>query len=151
MRRKGQGRHWSVMLRRFCCLSSASTSSSSPCVPSPPISFSSTKKPLVFLGSPTVSATVLDALLNASTSPDSFFEVVLKINNLHFLLTFQMGFLISLFYSILFVGLSYLILKVLILALLENWFCIAIKESSNYICRKISLATSFCFLCVHPI
>ncbi|XP_060672403.1 uncharacterized protein LOC107416264 [Ziziphus jujuba] len=63
------------MLRRFCCLSSASTSSSSPCVPSPPISFSSTKKPLVFLGSPTVSATVLDALLNASTSPDSFFEV----------------------------------------------------------------------------
>ncbi|KAF4377424.1 hypothetical protein G4B88_026377 [Cannabis sativa] len=61
-----------MMLRRFCCFS-ASTSS----FPSYPLSFSSNtkKKPLVFLGSPQVSTAVLDALLNASASPQSSFEV----------------------------------------------------------------------------
>ncbi|KAF7822291.1 methionyl-tRNA formyltransferase-like isoform X1 [Senna tora] len=56
------------MIRRFCCLQSAT---------SPPSlgGLSSKKKSLVLLGSPQVSATVLDALLNASASPDSSFEV----------------------------------------------------------------------------
>ncbi|KAF3445256.1 hypothetical protein FNV43_RR14950 [Rhamnella rubrinervis] len=61
-----------LMLRRFCCFSSAA---SSPSIPSTPLRFSSTKKPLVFLGSPKVSTTVLDALLNASSAPESLFEV----------------------------------------------------------------------------
>ncbi|XP_062107594.1 uncharacterized protein LOC133818619 isoform X2 [Humulus lupulus] len=61
-----------MMLRRFCCFS-ASTSS----IPSSPLSFSSNskKKSLVFLGSPQVSTTVLDALLNASASPQSSYEL----------------------------------------------------------------------------
>ncbi|XP_039160799.1 uncharacterized protein LOC120289634 [Eucalyptus grandis] len=60
-----------IKLRRFCCFGTAvcpSTSSSS----SAP---TAKKKPLVFLGSPQVSATVLDALFNAPSSPDSPFEV----------------------------------------------------------------------------
>ena len=82
----------SLMLRRFCCFNTATSSSLSSC---------SKKKPLVFLGSPQVlflslsfvcclslvfgclmkwvllqvSTTVLDALFNASTVPDSLFEV----------------------------------------------------------------------------
>ncbi|KAL2896236.1 Methionyl-tRNA formyltransferase [Bienertia sinuspersici] len=55
-----------LLLRRcFCCASTAPSSSS----------LSIKKKPLVFLGSPQVSAKVLDALFNASQSSDSFFEV----------------------------------------------------------------------------
>uniref|UniRef100_A0A7N0V9P1 Uncharacterized protein n=1 Tax=Kalanchoe fedtschenkoi TaxID=63787 RepID=A0A7N0V9P1_KALFE len=55
----------SMMLRRFYCCGSISSSGSIP----------SRKKPLVFLGSPQVSVTVLDALFNASKAPDSLFEV----------------------------------------------------------------------------
>uniref|UniRef100_A0A161WHE6 Formyl transferase C-terminal domain-containing protein n=1 Tax=Daucus carota subsp. sativus TaxID=79200 RepID=A0A161WHE6_DAUCS len=55
----------SQMLRRFCC-----SSSSSCCV-----SQSTKKKQLVFLGSPQVSASVLDALFNASSAPDSLFQI----------------------------------------------------------------------------
>ncbi|ONI17341.1 hypothetical protein PRUPE_3G152400 [Prunus persica] len=58
----------SLVFRRFWCFNAATSSSSTLC-------FASNKKPLVFLGSPQVSATVLDALLNASTAPDSLFEV----------------------------------------------------------------------------
>ncbi|KAL8117915.1 uncharacterized protein LOC141723371 [Apium graveolens] len=54
----------SLMLRRFYCC--ASTSSVSP---------SAKKKQLVFLGSPQVSASVLDALFNASSAPDSLFQI----------------------------------------------------------------------------
>ncbi|KAK6913574.1 Formyl transferase, C-terminal [Dillenia turbinata] len=50
-----------LVFRRFWC-SLASTSLSS-------------RKKLVFMGSPQVSASVLDALLKASTAPDSLFEV----------------------------------------------------------------------------
>ncbi|XP_054806913.1 uncharacterized protein LOC129309371 [Prosopis cineraria] len=59
--------HSSSMIRRFCCLHSATSS--------PSLSLSCKKKSLVFLGSPQVSATVLDALLNASSASDSLFEV----------------------------------------------------------------------------
>ncbi|XP_020239615.1 uncharacterized protein LOC109818535 [Cajanus cajan] len=57
------------MIRRLCCLQSAT--------PSVPVSSPSItkKKPLVFLGAPQVSTIVLDALLNASASPHSTFEV----------------------------------------------------------------------------
>ncbi|CAI0548239.1 unnamed protein product [Linum tenue] len=55
-----------LMLRRFCCCNATVTPSSA---------VSSQKKPLVFLGSPEVSATVLDSLFNASSKPDSTFEV----------------------------------------------------------------------------
>uniref|UniRef100_A0A7N0V6L5 methionyl-tRNA formyltransferase n=1 Tax=Kalanchoe fedtschenkoi TaxID=63787 RepID=A0A7N0V6L5_KALFE len=55
----------SMMLRRFYCCGSISSSASIP----------SRKKPLVFLGSSQVSVTVLDALFNASKAPDSLFEV----------------------------------------------------------------------------
>ncbi|CAK9317992.1 unnamed protein product [Citrullus colocynthis] len=55
----------SLMFRRFCCLHS----------PSSPSSVVSKKKPLVFLGSPQVSTTVLDALLNASSAADAAFQV----------------------------------------------------------------------------
>ncbi|XVE72170.1 hypothetical protein DITRI_Ditri11bG0017200 [Diplodiscus trichospermus] len=57
------------MLRRFFCFNAASSSSVTAS------SSSSKKKSLVFLGSPQVSATVLDALFNASASPGSSFEV----------------------------------------------------------------------------
>ncbi|MCD7456397.1 hypothetical protein HAX54_031629 [Datura stramonium] len=57
----------SVMIRRFCSFSVTASSS--------PITSTSKKKRLVFLGSPQVSASVLDALFNASASPDSLFEV----------------------------------------------------------------------------
>ncbi|KAG6720460.1 hypothetical protein I3842_03G063100 [Carya illinoinensis] len=53
----------SLMRRRFCCFQTSSSS--------PPLK----KKPVVFLGSPQVSATVLDALLSASAAADSLFEV----------------------------------------------------------------------------
>ncbi|CAN1851139.1 ATP-dependent Clp protease proteolytic subunit 3, chloroplastic [Linum perenne] len=53
----------SMVLRRFCCYNAASAA------------VSPKKKPLVFLGSPEVSATVLDSLFNASSSPSSIFEV----------------------------------------------------------------------------
>ncbi|KAI9085565.1 hypothetical protein K1719_032408 [Acacia pycnantha] len=59
--------HSSSMIRRFCCLQSATSP--------PSLSLSSKKKSLVFLGSPQVSATVLDALFNASSASDSLFEV----------------------------------------------------------------------------
>ncbi|KAJ8545913.1 hypothetical protein K7X08_018496 [Anisodus acutangulus] len=51
------------MIRRFCSFSVTASSSTSK------------KKRLVFLGSPQVSASVLDALFNASAAPDSLFEV----------------------------------------------------------------------------
>ncbi|CAN4083144.1 unnamed protein product [Withania somnifera] len=57
----------SVVIRRFCSFSVTSASS--------PIICTSNKKRLVFLGSPQVSASVLDALFNASAAPDSLFEV----------------------------------------------------------------------------
>ncbi|CAB4273717.1 unnamed protein product [Prunus armeniaca] len=63
----------SLVFRRFWCFNAATSSSSSSA--SSTLCFASNKKPLVFLGSPQVSATVLDALLNASTAPDSLFEV----------------------------------------------------------------------------
>ncbi|CAL9239553.1 unnamed protein product [Arabidopsis halleri] len=56
-----------MILRRFICYNASSTVSS--IAPSPK------KKPLIFLGSPQVSVTVLEALLNASASPNSSFEV----------------------------------------------------------------------------
>ncbi|KDO63133.1 hypothetical protein CISIN_1g048078mg, partial [Citrus sinensis] len=60
----------SLMIRRFFCFKGPATSSTTPSA------FSvSRKKPLVFLGSPQVSVNVLDALFNASSSPDSIFEV----------------------------------------------------------------------------
>ncbi|KAK7316493.1 hypothetical protein VNO77_35560 [Canavalia gladiata] len=54
------------MFRRLCCLQSASAS---PSVPLP------NKKPVVLLGAPQVSTIVLDALLDASSAPDSLFQV----------------------------------------------------------------------------
>ncbi|GAY43793.1 hypothetical protein CUMW_077290 [Citrus unshiu] len=60
----------SLMIRRFFCFKGPATSSTTPSA------FSvSRKKPLVFLGSPQVSVNVLDTLFNASSSPDSIFEV----------------------------------------------------------------------------
>ncbi|KAL0343410.1 UNVERIFIED_CONTAM: Methionyl-tRNA formyltransferase [Sesamum angustifolium] len=61
----------SLMLRRFC----ASASSSSSPAPASSGTLLSTKKRLVFLGSPQVSASVLDSLFNASSAPDSLFEI----------------------------------------------------------------------------
>ncbi|XP_022948301.1 uncharacterized protein LOC111452018 isoform X1 [Cucurbita moschata] len=61
----------SLFFRRFCCLHSATFPSSS----SSSSSVFSKKKPLVFLGSPQVSTTVLDALFNASFAADAAFEV----------------------------------------------------------------------------
>ncbi|KAI3431953.1 uncharacterized protein J3R85_007836 [Psidium guajava] len=60
-----------MMLRRFCCFSTTVSPSTSSSSATP----TAKKKPLVFLGSPQVSATVLDALFNASSSQDSPFEV----------------------------------------------------------------------------
>ncbi|XP_052304158.1 uncharacterized protein LOC18099405 isoform X1 [Populus trichocarpa] len=59
----------SLMLRRFFCFNSTRTAVTAAS------STSSKKKPLVFLGSPQVAATVLDALFNASKAPNSLFEV----------------------------------------------------------------------------
>uniref|UniRef100_A0A6M2EBW3 Methionyl-tRNA formyltransferase, mitochondrial n=1 Tax=Populus davidiana TaxID=266767 RepID=A0A6M2EBW3_9ROSI len=59
----------SLMLRRFFCFNSTTTAVAAAS------STSSKKKPLVFLGSPHVAATVLDALFNASKAPNSLFEV----------------------------------------------------------------------------
>ncbi|CAI9110606.1 OLC1v1010662C1 [Oldenlandia corymbosa var. corymbosa] len=63
----------SAMLRRFRCFSSAATTSAhcSAKIVNP----TSQKKRLVFMGSPQVSASVLDALFSASSAPDSSFEV----------------------------------------------------------------------------
>ncbi|PIA63737.1 hypothetical protein AQUCO_00201228v1 [Aquilegia coerulea] len=61
-----------VMIRRFYSHITAISSSSSSSSLKNPIS---NKKKLVFLGSPQVSVSVLDKLLNASTAPDSLFEV----------------------------------------------------------------------------
>lgn len=63
----------SLMFRRFLCFNASTPPSSSSAHST--LCFSSKKKPVVFLGSPQVSATVLDALLNACTAPDSPFEV----------------------------------------------------------------------------
>eukprot|EP00258_Populus_trichocarpa_P028301 XP_024444320.1 uncharacterized protein LOC18099405 [Populus trichocarpa] len=60
----------SLMLRRFFCFNSTRTAVTAAS------STSSKKKPLVFLGSPQVAATVLDALFNASKAPNSLFEVL---------------------------------------------------------------------------
>ncbi|XP_038996518.1 LOW QUALITY PROTEIN: methionyl-tRNA formyltransferase-like [Hibiscus syriacus] len=60
------------ILRRFFCINAAASSSVAPTSSS---SITSKKKSLVFLGSPQVSATVLDALFNASASPSSSFEI----------------------------------------------------------------------------
>jgi len=57
------------MIRRLCCVQSQSSTSTT---------FSTTnnkKKPVVLLGAPQVSTIVLDALLTASASPHSSFEV----------------------------------------------------------------------------
>ncbi|KAL7131743.1 hypothetical protein ABFS83_12G024800 [Erythranthe nasuta] len=59
----------SQILRRFCCSSAVAGSS-----PSPSLS-TAQKKRLVFLGSPQVSASVLDSLFSASSAPDSLFEI----------------------------------------------------------------------------
>ncbi|XP_051141512.1 uncharacterized protein LOC127258628 [Andrographis paniculata] len=56
----------SLMIRRYCCLSA---------VASFPSTATSRKKRLCFLGSPQVSASVLDALFNAASVPDSSFEI----------------------------------------------------------------------------
>ncbi|KAF8048251.1 hypothetical protein N665_2591s0006 [Sinapis alba] len=56
-----------LMLRRFICVNASATLSS--VAPSPK------KKPLIFLGSPQVSVTVLEALFDASSAPNSSFEV----------------------------------------------------------------------------
>ncbi|GMI85537.1 pigment defective 194 [Hibiscus trionum] len=60
------------MLRRFFCFNAAASSS---VAPSSAAAITSKKKSLVFLGSPQVSATVLDALFNASAAPSSSFEI----------------------------------------------------------------------------
>ncbi|XP_059293393.1 uncharacterized protein LOC132046695 isoform X2 [Lycium ferocissimum] len=57
----------SMMIRRFSSFSVTASSTT--------ITSTSKKKRLVFLGSPQVSASVLDALFNASAAPDSLFEV----------------------------------------------------------------------------
>ncbi|KAL3346240.1 hypothetical protein AABB24_024930, partial [Solanum stoloniferum] len=57
----------SVMIRRFCSFNVTASSST--------ISSTTKKKRLVFLGSPQVSASVLDSLFNASAAPDSLFEI----------------------------------------------------------------------------
>ncbi|CAA2938358.1 methionyl-tRNA formyltransferase-like isoform X1 [Olea europaea subsp. europaea] len=62
----------SQIFRRFCCFTSVNSSPSAAAY-SP--NLTSRKKRLVFLGSPQVSASVLDALFNASSAPDSLFEV----------------------------------------------------------------------------
>ncbi|KAL6587837.1 hypothetical protein OROMI_000815 [Orobanche minor] len=62
------------ILRRFCCLS-ATASSPSSVTPYSSRALTTQKKRLVFLGSPKVSASVLDALFSASAAPDSLFEI----------------------------------------------------------------------------
>ncbi|XP_010257122.1 PREDICTED: uncharacterized protein LOC104597265 isoform X2 [Nelumbo nucifera] len=57
--------HSAMTLRRFCCYSVASSA----------INPTTRKKQLVFMGSPQVSASVLEALLDASSSPGSMFQV----------------------------------------------------------------------------
>ncbi|CAH9094663.1 unnamed protein product [Cuscuta epithymum] len=60
----------SVMIRRFCCFSAASSPATTSVMKS-----ISKKNRLVFLGSPQVSVSVLDALFDAAATPDSSFEV----------------------------------------------------------------------------
>ncbi|XP_073154888.1 uncharacterized protein [Henckelia pumila] len=62
------------MLRRFRCFSAAASSPST-ITESSSSAFNSHKKRLVFLGSPQVSACVLDALLCAASAPDSLFQI----------------------------------------------------------------------------
>nr|GEZ52829.1 methionyl-tRNA formyltransferase-like isoform X1 [Tanacetum cinerariifolium] len=59
----------SLILRRFCCLATPPSSFSSV------LSSSNKKKKLVFLGSPSVSASVLEMLLDASSASHSSFQV----------------------------------------------------------------------------
>ncbi|KAL2551879.1 formyltransferase [Forsythia ovata] len=64
------------MLRRFCCFTAVNSSPSTTATTTAlSLNLTSRKKRLVFLGSPQVSASVLDALFNASSAPDSLFEV----------------------------------------------------------------------------
>ncbi|XP_073060551.1 uncharacterized protein [Primulina eburnea] len=65
----------SQMLRRFCCFSAAASSPSTVTVSSSSSAFNAQKKRLVFLGSPLVSACVLEALFGAASAPDSLFEI----------------------------------------------------------------------------
>ncbi|MFS7973498.1 putative methionyl-tRNA formyltransferase [Helianthus anomalus] len=69
----------SLMLRRFCCLATPSFSSSAAAVLSNSVASltppSVGKKKLVFLGSPSVAASVLETLLDASSASNSIFEV----------------------------------------------------------------------------
>ncbi|KFK23016.1 hypothetical protein AALP_AAs60445U000100, partial [Arabis alpina] len=51
-----------LMLRRFICFNACATLTCPK------------KKPLIFLGSPQVSVTVLEALLDASAAPNSSFQ-----------------------------------------------------------------------------
>ncbi|XP_024978695.1 uncharacterized protein LOC112515944 [Cynara cardunculus var. scolymus] len=67
--------HHSLMLRRFCCLPTPSFSSSAVAFSTSLTPSSAKKKKLVFLGSPSVSASVLETLLDASNAADSMFEV----------------------------------------------------------------------------
>ncbi|KAL8472691.1 hypothetical protein ACS0TY_029136 [Phlomoides rotata] len=64
----------SLMLRRFYCLSAAASSPSSSTTAASR-TLTSHRKRLVFLGSPQVSASVLDALFSASSTPDHLFEI----------------------------------------------------------------------------
>ncbi|KAH6784666.1 formyltransferase [Perilla frutescens var. hirtella] len=63
-----------LMLRRFYCISAAASSPASSAASSSH-NLTSHKKRLVYLGSPQVSASVLDALFTASSPPDSLFEI----------------------------------------------------------------------------
>ncbi|KAJ4706962.1 putative Methionyl-tRNA formyltransferase [Melia azedarach] len=65
----------SLMLRRFFCFNSATAAGAATSSSTTSASAASKKKPLVFLGSPQVSATVLDGLFSASSAPNSSFEV----------------------------------------------------------------------------
>jgi methionyl-tRNA formyltransferase len=55
------------MIRRLCCVQSQGSTST--------FTTTNKKKPVVLLGAPQVSTIVLDALLTASASPHSSFEV----------------------------------------------------------------------------
>lgn len=64
----------SQMLRRFCCFSAAASIPST-VTESSSSAFNAQKKRLIFLGSPQVSACVLEALLGAASAPDSLFQI----------------------------------------------------------------------------
>lgn len=67
----------SVMIRRFCSFSITASSSSAPST----ITSNSKKKRLVFLGSPQVSASVLDSLFNASAPKIRYLRSQLLLRN----------------------------------------------------------------------